>query len=528
MKSVAYKIFVVLTFLMIVVGMALYMQNFPILQVESLDELNVPYVNQNFFSPEHGRFLATFFCHFVFEDLPIFLNKHPLDLLISLVYPIHIVTISIFTIFLTFSFFIFSKYSIFKNNFKLSFMHSFVYLIISYYAFYSCIVISPESFFEYMASLLVYIPFMSILFYFLVTNNIPSKKLTILTSVLAALTALTVEFINIPLLLFLSILLICSIVNHLKTNNNIEKYKNKFFYYVYGSYLLFCTIYLCMPIDHLRKFELPDNFATIFANKIVIYFQTCMECHSTLLIIFGCLCIANLFFKTKNDFKISIYSALCIMSFYIFYVVGGATINTIYFGMHDFQFLISKQLVLFSLILLFHTLILADYILARIKEKYKINPELLKCCIIIAVLGYSIYFISSVKGNINFLTNEMENRYEIEKIWRKEFYQIDKTILKQVNNSTIYLPKWDDTELKKSLFDFYNVHIYRLYFTYFQKVYNPQDFDKKKFVITDKIKLEKLKDEETEKLEFSNLLKKPITKNEIIHPYDLNIISMND
>jgi hypothetical protein len=274
-----------------------------------------------------------------------------------------------------------------------------------------------------------------------------------------------------------------------------------------------------MPIDHDKTIEIPQNFGEVFINHLISNGNLCITGQSFLLIIFVFLCVLILFFRTKNDIKISISSLVCLLSFYIFYVLGGSIMPTIFLDCSND--ILPKQLVLLNVTLLFYSLILLDYVFFRIEEKYKINGNIIKNVLIIISLCCCVFCYKHIKELINnkmfifFLCNNT----------KKELYKMDKTILKQKENDIIYLPDYSKTLLYKHLylgFDFYGY-----YFIYFQNIYNPKDFGNKKFIITEEQKLEPLTKNEEKSLNFSNLLERPIkkvNKKNITAEWNFNII----
>jgi hypothetical protein len=497
------------------------MQLFPLWQI-SIDEFIIPY-KSTFLHPEHGRFVSTYFCHILFQQLPIWYNKHPLDLLTTVVYPLQTVTVLIITTFLTLSFFIFSKYSILKNNFKLSFTHSIVYFMIGCYIFYQCNEIPPECFFDYIASLLVLLPFMMVLFYYLVSKEAPTKRMVVIECILSMFTALTVEYIIIPLIMFLTVLFLFSIISQKKTKDEIQRVKNKTYWYVYGIFILFSTIYLCMPIDHDKTIEIPKNFGEVFINHLISNVNLCITDQSFLLIIFTFLCVLVLFFRTKNDIKISISSLVCLLSFYIFYVLGCSIMPTIFLYFHDD--ILPKQLVLLNVTLLFYSLILLDYIFFRIEEKYKINSKILKNILITFFVCSSILYFCFGQNKIKDLIDVKVDNFSKSNYNKWEFYRLDKTILKQKENDIIYLPDYSKTSFSSYLYT--GIAFYSYYFIYFQNIYGIKDLKSKKLIVTDKQMPEKLTEDEEKSLKFSNLLERPIkkiNKKNITAEWDFNII----
>jgi hypothetical protein len=293
----------------------------------------------------------------------------------------------------------------------------------------------PESFFDYIASLLVLLPFMMVLFYYLVSKEAPTKRMVVIECILSMFTALTVEYIIIPLIMFLTILFLFSIISQKKTKDEIQRVKNKTYWYVYGIFILFSTIYLCMPIDHDKTIEIPKNFGEVFINHLISNVNLCITDQSFLLIIFAFLCVLILFFRTKNDIKIAISSLVCLLSFYVFYVIGCAIMPTIFLNFDD-EYMYFKQLILLNVTLLFYPLILLDYLLFRIEEKYKINSNILKNILVIIFLFVFVCYYNNIKELIELKVDS----YLKGNIYKKEFYQLDKTILKQKENDIIYLP----------------------------------------------------------------------------------------
>jgi hypothetical protein len=267
-----------------------------------------------------------------------------------------------------------------------------------------------------------------------------------------------------------------------------------------------------MPIDHDKTIEIPKNFGEVFINHLISNVNLCITDQSFLLIIFAFLCVLILFFRTKNDIKIAISSLVCLLSFYVFYVIGCAIMPTIFLNFDD-EYMYFKQLILLNVTLLFYPLILLDYLLFRIEEKYKINSNILKNILVIIFLFVFVCYYNNIKELIELKVDS----YLKGNIYKKEFYQLDKTILKQKENDIIYLP----------VISFDENCFFNMYYIYFQNIYNPEDFGNKKFIITEEQKLEPLTEDEEKSLKFSNLLEQPIKKlkkKDIINIVDPDIL----
>jgi hypothetical protein len=278
-----------------------------------------------------------------------------------------------------------------------------------------------------------------------------------------------------------------------------------------------------MPIDHDKTIEIPKNFGEVFINHLISNVNLCITDQSFLLIIFAFLCVLILFFRTKNDIKISISSLVCLLSFYIFYVLGCSIMPTIFLYFHDD--ILPKQLVLLNVTLLFYSLILLDYIFFRIEEKYKINSKILKNILITFFVCSSILYFCFGQNKIKDLIDVKVDNFSKSNYNKWEFYRLDKTILKQKENDIIYLPDYSKTSFSSYLYT--GIAFYSYYFIYFQNIYGIKDLKSKKLIVTDKQMPEKLTEDEEKSLKFSNLLERPIkkiNKKNITAEWDFNII----
>lgn len=172
---------------------------------------------RNFLNPEHGRYIATCFGHFLVEQLPVYLNIHVSDLNVSVFLWVKIFISTIVFLLVSFGFILFSD----KNRsdiwiWLLCYNFSFFILYNNRFFFFS--IFELTVFLEYIAGLIPYLIFLCGVYYFYSKEKIPTKPIYILILLSAFFSGITVELLNVPSLMLLSFITLLVIVDYLKSD----------------------------------------------------------------------------------------------------------------------------------------------------------------------------------------------------------------------------------------------------------------------------------------------------------------------
>ena len=162
----------------------------------------------NFFAPDHGRYIATAFVNFFVEHLPVISNTHFFDLNKLFVFPVQLFILVIIFSMISYGFLLFcdKKNETDKWIWLLGYLVSFFILFNEKFSFFNFAGIF--SFFEYEASLIPYIIFLASLIYFYTKKMTPNMPVFILILVASFFSGISVEVLNIPSITFLSVVML--------------------------------------------------------------------------------------------------------------------------------------------------------------------------------------------------------------------------------------------------------------------------------------------------------------------------------
>ena len=185
---------------------------------------------RTFLEPEHGRYIATFTNSLLTEVIPEYLNIHPNDFKPAFVSPFKGILLILICLLISFSTFIFSKKrTIFQIIFSpantIIFLLVFLATFNNFFFFsnsYPYFAINESTvFFEYPCSFLVFIPFISLLAYYYSNHINPNKNTFYILYFLAFFTAISIDVINLPTFIFISIIGLASLIEN---KNKLCKY----------------------------------------------------------------------------------------------------------------------------------------------------------------------------------------------------------------------------------------------------------------------------------------------------------------
>ena len=221
-----------------------------------------------FMEPEHGRYVSTFITSLLVEKIPNFFSIHPNDFSCTYSAFFKSICTMIFCYLFSVSLFIFYKdgeddcnilerlniFSTKKGSFlKITFCLVYLLVFLSlfndnyFFSSFAKYINSLENmvFFEYPMSMLLYIPFYSILLFYIVKNNffkIDKKDYLFLFFITIFLT-MTVELVIFPVMFTFSSIVLFYLLRFFKYKNEIDKLSFFNMFKVWICYVVFVLFY---------------------------------------------------------------------------------------------------------------------------------------------------------------------------------------------------------------------------------------------------------------------------------------------
>ncbi len=467
---------------------------------------NAPLVGHDFFilygrkflNPEHGRYIATWLGHIFIERLPVLLNIHVSDLNVSVILGLKIFINTIIFSLISFGFLMF-----FDKKDKgdvwiwlLGYLASFFILFNNNFFFFS--IWELTSFLEYVASLIPYLIFLLGIFYFYTKEKIPTKPVFILILSAIFFSGITVELLNIPSFIFISLITLFVLIDYLKSDKTdvLKKQRLNFFLCVFFVHLFSLFLYYINPADN----QFSDNH--LFFSHLKSHLSSVWDFLVVKLLPFHILNIIGLFLifllkKNQKEQNVRFVSSVLLinLSFLFFYIAvlyfifcfAGIDYND-YFGDE-------KNFSPYVVVLLLNNFMILGYLISSYASLSAKKIYILKMsAIVLSLLLIDRGF---------FENHEMVQNLCID--CTQSVYRIEKTIVKQRGRETIIIPAKGF-----EVFD----NLTRSYFSTLTVLYYP-DFQNVKTVITDSnLEPDELTEDENKHLRFSDLLPHKINKYE--------------
>lgn len=473
-----------------------------------VDDLFYPF-KRTFFNPEHGRYIATFINNLFTDRLAFFFNMHPNEF--NTTVTIHFKAILIVILCLLFSnlFFIFKKEDDKKSNilnfqfsnpaYILAYIFTFLFLF-NQPQIYDCTLLdlafTNTIFFEYPMSLLPCTIFFAIFTPYFIKNFMPDKNNYILLLITTFFMGLTVEAVNLPLVIIFGFLAL-----YFFFNKNF-KLKTLGLFAVFGISVLF---YFSHGADHSPDYG--GNFYSYLTNEFTHFLKIYCDnfiSHYLLLIIpvvilLGLIAHLNKSKETKRFLflEISVISATQLFLFSTF-LFGYHYAEPFWAGFFKFVY-ICDMFILITLYMAISYLIFNCINLKKIK-----NDFILAGILFLIICIFNNLFIFSYPDTINKARDK-------EKTFREQMYTIEKSAI-STNGETIPVPvAYKDLSTQVLAEE-------RLLLWYLKYLYAPELNTKTKFVFTE----EELNHEKSlNHLNFNKLLTKEKLKQrkEILKKY---------
>lgn len=467
-------------------------------------ELFIPQ-GKGLFSPEHGRYIASFLNNFLFEKLPVILNVHTADLRTSLITVLVIIfSIAIISV-ISGGIILFTKR---ENKNKM------YYWLICYLSTFLILFNSQSEkllhydlieFFEYPCCLIPYLPFLAMVFLFFIKDKTPSKSEYTLLLVLSFFTGITLEQINIPNFLFLSAMMLFIGFEYLKEKDNLLlKQKFKKFSVIFAVNLISCLLYYIHPSDHIPV----DKYLTLYGSSG--FFQEITKrtisdyWAAYTLMILGI--IAILFCKKREGNKLILAVVINTVSLLLYYYLVCYCI----FCFYDVANLVEncKYFLILFCILIFENFVLWSYFF----NTKVIKCELLKQICLPVWLSICIFFLCNLFTDLTHVRNNGNSL-------RQKQYYFEKYLMREVGKETIVVPNFEVENIDRNLM--YTLFI--LHYPDFKDVKTV--LMDKNLLLTDIIRKEKTKNKN---LRFSDLLKHKVMKYEGQYFYNIQKAKEDD
>ncbi len=453
---------------------------------------------RTFLNPEHGRYIATWFGNILMERLPVLLNIHPLDFNCPF-----ILTVKIFLSIIIFSTVSYGFLLFFDKKNKndiwiwlLGYIVSFLLLFNhkSNFLWFQEITI----FLEYIVAIIPYLIFISGIIYFFTIEKIPTKPISVLIMLAAFFSGITVEVLNVPSLMFITLVTLFVCIRFLRSErtNVIAKQRFNFFLSLFFIHLFSVILYYINPNDHevYNRHILSDFWNFSFAAWRFIFldllpFHILNIVTAVLILILrkkeqkqnirfiSCLSLCHLCFIF--NFTIILCFVLCFVKIDIVSFLGDI-----------------KNIDTYVILLLFSNFLLLGYLISSYTSLNEKKLYILKILAIIIVLITNFKFIDK---NFSDYTEKQANDLK----HRQQLYKIEKSIVKQRGKDTIIIPTKNFN---------YKYYMDFSHFVLLSVIYYP-DFQNMKTIVTDEnLAPEELTEKEKANLNFSNLLPHKINK----------------
>lgn len=452
----------------------------------------------NFFNPEHGRYVASattlFFCHL----LPEIINVHPSIVRTPLISSIIILISTIIFSMIAYGFLLFNKENDKSKCWKWLCCYIVTFLILFTKKFDFFAHKDFIEFCEYLGSLMPYLTSVAIAIYVFTKERPLTKPIFILFLIANFFTGLTVEQMNIPYYLFLSVITLFVATNYLKNKTEDKKKIAKTFIYALALNTISCALYYIRPCDHafIHVYISIKDFIPVFCIILKRVIGSYLPMHIFLVI--GIISVALIKNQQNQNKKLAFMITLNSLTLLFFYFAGFYYIMTCRAGSVVYDiFNYPKYYTFYFAIVMFETFVLWGCFANCVSSGKK--NIILSFGIILAIL----------LSNCSYLKNYAQN-IEIEKKWNDQEivlqYKIESIVMEQAGQETIILPYVD------SAFVHYNI----LHFIRFLAIIHYPDLKNLKTIIMDKNDNTIPKMLENEPLQtdvdFSSLLKHKIRK----------------
>lgn len=500
-KSLKYTSFQILQFIFFVsiflIPLVIMFFHTPKAPLEGHD--NFILYGRTFLNPEHGRYIATWFGHFLIEHLPVLLNIHVSDLNVTVILGIKILINAIIFSLVSFGFLLFfdkkSKGDVWI--WLLGYLASFFILFYSHFFFRSFV--ETTAFLEYVAGLIPYLIFLSSVFYFFTKEKIPTKPFFILILLATFFSGITVELLNVPSFIFISLITLFVLIDYLKSDKTdvLKKQRLNFFLFVLFVHLFSVILYYFQPTDH----HFHDNhiFFSQWKTHLILIWNFFVKVKFIPFYIVNIIGLILIFLLKSGEKKenIRFCSSVLLINFcFLFYYFVVLYLIILFVSEINHTYIFAFEKIFFPyIVLLFNNFLTFGYLISLYSSLSSRKFYLLKISAIVFIVLSSLTFveIEYYRGIRDYMP-----------VYRQKFYRVEKEIIKQRGQETIIIPVKD--------FQDSFLEITNSYYSTLVMLYYP-DFENVKTVITDEsLEPEELTDEEKENLRFSNLLPHKINK----------------
>ncbi len=463
---------------------------------------------RTFLNPEHGRFIATYFNNLTTEVIPELLNIHPNDFQQIAIVPFKAVCVIVMCLLITNAAFIFSKR---KLNLAFVCLYLLVFLLLfnnffffNHYGY--CDVVENTSFYEYPLSLLLFMPFFSIIAYYFVNKIFPPIKVYIILYILAFFLGISVDPVNVP-----SSLILLLLGFHLIKDNKkrIFEYKKELILIIilYIIYFIAMGFYFIRPVHHFPNYS-NYKFCDYILNFFIPYTKTYINLFlfhisMPLLPVFLIMIILP-FIKNYNKNKhqfiiyILIHAGTFLLFYFMLFLLGFNGEENTYWTYNP------KWTDLYKATCLFYLLMTVGYLIdsnAKISESHSVVIKILLIFITIAILHKPL--ITDYWQNLNNYSDDLKEL-------RKTSYICEKLAINQ-NSDKIILPEDMKRRVFQILFDDNNqcgLHVY------IRNIH--PEIIKTGIEFSDNVDMSIFSDEELNTLRFQNLLQHRMYRHEKI------------
>ena len=316
-------------------------------------------------------------------------------------------------------------------------------------------------FFEYICSLLVYLPFTMYLFNLFVNKKLPNRiQFAILLSI-TFLLGITVEVINVQVMIVLFLFLLFLFISYLRNKENIGFLK--YYLILFATYSTSFTIYYLSPRDNELDFGNWLTYKDYLINEFITftkeYFLNFVP--NILILSLIAIVIAYIFsaFNKNKDEKDKMF--LCFLTINIFSIFVYFFLMFIFGHNEDYGIYyieIPKWQNLYKIISLFYLTLVLGYITDKyIKDERK--QYIYKFSLIIIILA-----VFSNQLLINYYPNMQKYRYKYQKL-REIAYICEKYTrenYKKGEKITIIIPQKYDKYLKNDNTIFNNSYLFNI------------------------------------------------------------------
>lgn len=452
---------------------------------------------KDFLHPEHGRYIATWFGNFLIERLPVLLNIHVSDLNETIILGIKSFLFTIIFSLVSFGFFLFFD----KKNKKDIWIWLLGY-IVSFFIFFNRDLfflnfIETTVFLEYIVALIPFLIFLSGIIYFYTKEKIPTKPVFILILLATFFSGITVELLNIPSFIFISLVTLFVLIDYLKSDklNLLKKQRFKLFLTIFFVHIFSIILYYINPTDHqLINKEMFLFYWEVHLLSVQDFFVIKLLSFHILNIVGMILILISR--KNELEQNIRFISSVVLINFsFLFYYTIVLYLIIFYFLFYYEE----KFLYPYIVILLFNNFTILGYLISSYT-----SLEGKKLCI-----SKILAIILIVLTNYEFINKSFVKNYKEIKNGCKEYsqivYQIEKSVIKQRGQETIIIPAKDFNLTPSD-------DIRSSYYIVWAILYYP-DFENVKTIIFDaNLEPDELTEEEKKNLRFSDLLPHKINK----------------